>query len=122
MLDTVSNATGFVLDTVLASYPFLRKKVTVIENKRYIYIYIYTVYFCFFPQVKSQIVYFFLFLLLTFPYYWIRGRNNVRSSDMTDHIIVMTGQNIASEMLSGHFTNDKYLWIFLQKNINQSSN
>ena len=38
-----------------------------------------------------------------------RGRNNVRSSDMTDHIIVMTGQNIASEMLSGHFTNDKYL-------------
>ena len=44
------------------------------------------------------------------------GRNNVRSSDMTDHIIVMTGQNIASEMLSSHFTNDKYLWIFLQKN------
>ena len=41
---------------------------------------------------------------------------------MTDHIIVMTGQNIASEMLSGHFTNNKYLWIFLQKNINQSSN
>ena len=39
----------------------------------------------------------------------IRGRNNVQSSDMTDHIIVMTGQNIASEMLSGHFTNDKYL-------------
>ena len=62
LLDTV-----LVQDTVLASYPCLRKKVTVIENKRYIYI--YTVYFCFFSQVKSQIVYFFLFLLLTFPYY-----------------------------------------------------
>ena len=39
-------------------------------------------------------------------------QNNVRSSDMTDHIYRNDwSEYIGSEMLSGHFTNDKFLWI-----------
>ena len=40
---------------------------------------------------------------------YARGRNNVRSSDMTDHIYHDWSEYIASEMLSSHFTNDKFL-------------